>query len=122
MIQILLLIHMLVALAIIALVLLQQGKGASIGAAFGSGSSNTIFGSRGPASFLVKLTGTLAFLFFATSLSLGYIIRTESLANNQLMAPPTVKTQPHQQSSQTSQSAPTASKGITAPTGTHSSK
>lgn len=58
--------------ALIALVLLQQGKGAEIGAAFGSGASNTVFGSPGASSFLFKVTAVIGALFFITSLGLGY--------------------------------------------------
>lgn len=62
-----------ISIALITLVLIQQGKGAELGAAFGSAASQTVFGSQGSASFLLKLTGLLALLFFATSLSLGYL-------------------------------------------------
>ncbi|MCH9675414.1 MAG: preprotein translocase subunit SecG [Gammaproteobacteria bacterium] len=65
-------IHVLGALALIGLVLIQHGKGADAGAAFGSGGSGTVFGSRGPASFLTRATGILAAVFFATSLTLAY--------------------------------------------------
>lgn len=68
----LLIVHVLVCVALIALVLLQHGKGADVGASFGSGASQTIFGSQGSTSFLVKLTSSLAFIFFITSLWLGY--------------------------------------------------
>lgn len=71
--QLILMIHVLLAIAVIVLVLLQQGQGAQMGAAFGSGASQTLFGSRGSASFLVKVTALFAGLFFATSLILGYI-------------------------------------------------
>ena len=71
--QLILIIHMVAAVAIIGLVLIQQGKGADIGAAFGSGASNTVFGSQGSGGFLFKMTGGIAALFFATSLGLGYI-------------------------------------------------
>ena len=71
--QLLLLFHVLVSIALVTLVLLQQGKGAEMGASFGSGASQTVFGSQGSSSFLFKLTGSLALLFFVTSLSLGYI-------------------------------------------------
>ncbi len=71
--QILLVFQILVALALIGLILLQQGRGADAGAAFGSGSSGSIFGSRGPASFLAKLTALLALLFFVNSAGLAYI-------------------------------------------------
>ena len=70
MIQLILIFHVLVAVALVALVLIQQGKGASMGAAFGSGASSTVFGSRGSGGFLFKLTAGLAILFFATSLGL----------------------------------------------------
>jgi len=71
---IILLLHVLICVAIIALVLVQQGKGADIGAAFGAGASNTVFGSTGSGSFLMKLTGGLAIVFFVTSLGLGYLV------------------------------------------------
>jgi preprotein translocase subunit SecG len=68
-----LVIHVLVAISLIALVLLQHGKGADVGAAFGSGASNTMFGSTGSLPFLIKLTAILAAIFFATSLALSYL-------------------------------------------------
>ena len=67
-------VHILVAIGLVGLVLLQQGKGADIGAAFGGGSSNTVFGARGSANFLSRSTAVLAVLFFVTSLSLGYFV------------------------------------------------
>lgn len=69
---ILLIIHIAIAAALIGLVLLQQGKGADMGAAFGSGASQTVFGARGSGSFLTRTTGILATLFFITSLTLAY--------------------------------------------------
>ena len=71
--QILTVVQILVAVGLIGLVLLQQGKGADAGAAFGSGSSGTIFGSRGSASFLSRTTAVLAALFFFNSIALAYI-------------------------------------------------
>jgi preprotein translocase subunit SecG len=68
----LLVAHIVVAVALIALVLLQQGKGADAGAAFGSGASATMFGSQGSASFLSRTTAGLATAFFLTSLTLAY--------------------------------------------------
>ena len=76
--QILLICHLLVALILIVLVLIQQGKGATMGAAFGSGASQTVFGSQGSGSFLLKVTGLFAALFFVTSLSLGYLATQQS--------------------------------------------
>jgi len=70
--QLILIIHVLAAMAVIALILMQRGKGADVGAAFGSGASQTMFGSRGSFPFLCKLIGALAMIFFATSLILGY--------------------------------------------------
>ncbi|GHB12129.1 preprotein translocase subunit SecG [Salinicola rhizosphaerae] len=67
-----LLCHVLAAIALVVLVLLQQGKGAEAGAAFGGGSSQTVFGSQGSGGFMSKLTGGLAALFFVTSLALAY--------------------------------------------------
>ena len=71
--SILLAIDVLLAIGIIALVLLQHGKGADAGAAFGSGASATVFGARGSTSFLSRATGVLAALFFLNSMSLAYL-------------------------------------------------
>ena len=65
--------HTLIALGIIALVLLQRGKGADAGAAFGAGASGTVFGSRGSTSFFSRATAILATAFFASSLTLAYM-------------------------------------------------
>lgn len=70
---ILLIVHTLIALAIIALVLLQRGKGAEAGAAFGAGASGTVFGARGSTNFFSRTTAILATLFFASSLALAYM-------------------------------------------------
>ncbi|MFT5448876.1 MAG: preprotein translocase subunit SecG [Gammaproteobacteria bacterium] len=70
--QILLGVQVVLALSIIVLVLLQQGRGADAGASFGGGSSGSLFGSRGPASFLARATGLLAAVFFANSVGLAY--------------------------------------------------
>lgn len=69
---ILLIVHLIAAVGLVGLVLLQQGKGADMGAAFGAGASATVFGSRGSASFLTRGTAILAAIFFVTSLSLAY--------------------------------------------------
>lgn len=68
-----LIVHVALAIGVIGLVLIQHGKGADAGAAFGSGASGTVFGSRGSASFLTRMTTALAALFFVTSLALFYI-------------------------------------------------
>ena len=67
-----LVLHVLAALAIIGLVLLQHGKGADVGAAFGSGASGSVFGSAGSANFLSRATAALAAVFFLTSMGLTY--------------------------------------------------
>src|SRR5690606_7145248 len=71
--QFILLIHVFTAVLVIALVLVQQGKGATMGAAFGSGASQTVFGSRGSGSFLFRLTIGLAAVFFITSIGLNSV-------------------------------------------------
>jgi len=65
-------VHLLVAIGVVALVLLQQGKGADAGASFGSGASATVFGSQGSSTFLSRFTAILAAVFFATSLGLAF--------------------------------------------------
>ena len=65
--------HVLLAASIIALVLIQRGKGADAGAGFGAGASGTVFGARGSGSFLSRTTAILATLFFVTSLGLSYL-------------------------------------------------
>ncbi len=67
-----LVVHVLVALSIIGLVLLQHGKGADVGAAFGGGASGSLFGASGSANFLSRTTAILAAVFFATSLGLTW--------------------------------------------------
>lgn len=76
---ILVVVHVLVAVSLILIVLLQTGKGSAMGAAFG-GSSQTLFGSRGPASFLGKLTSVSAILFMITSLILTILLSKPSVS------------------------------------------
>ena len=66
-------VHVLLALMIIGLVLLQRGKGAEAGAGFGSGASGTVFGARGTSTLFSKLTAAFAALFFVTSLTLAWL-------------------------------------------------
>lgn len=70
---IVLVVHVFTTIALIVLVMLQTGKGAEAGAAFGGGASSTVFGSSGAGSFLSRSTAILATVFFATSLSLAYL-------------------------------------------------
>ena len=69
---ILIVFHLVLAVGLVGLILIQHGKGADMGAAFGSGASSTVFGARGSASFLSRTTAALATLFFLTSLALAY--------------------------------------------------
>jgi len=71
-------VHVIVAIAIVGLVLLQQGKGADAGASFGSGSSQTVFGASGSGNFLVRATTIAATLFFATSLTLAIFAKDQA--------------------------------------------
>ena len=79
-ISLLTVIHLVAAVTIVVLVLLQRGKGADMGAAFGGGSSQSLFGSRGSATFLSRITAGLAATFFATGLGLAYIYTQQSSA------------------------------------------
>ncbi len=77
--------HTLIALLIIVLVLLQRGKGADAGAAFGAGASGTVFGARGSASFFSRATAVCATLFFVSSLALAYLSSQASTAPTSLL-------------------------------------
>lgn len=78
-------VHILVALAIIGLVLMQHGKGADMGAAFGSGASGSLFGATGSANFLSRTTGVLAAVFFVTSLTLAYVASNKPKTTGSVM-------------------------------------
>ncbi|MCZ6709815.1 MAG: preprotein translocase subunit SecG [Gammaproteobacteria bacterium] len=75
------------AIALAALVLLQQGRGADVGAAFGSGSSNTMFGGAGTTSFLTKLTAWLAIAFFLIAFGLAYTAKERAMGAEDLGVP-----------------------------------
>ncbi len=92
-------IHLLMALGLIVLVLMQQGKGAEAGASFGAGASGTVFGSQGSATFLSRFTAILAAVFFATSLGLAYFAKNHALSLREVGLP----TQPVQQAPQPKQ-------------------
>ncbi len=77
--------HTLIALLIIVLVLLQRGKGADAGAAFGAGASGTVFGARGSSSFFSRATAVCATLFFVSSLGLAYLSSQSSTAPTSLL-------------------------------------
>lgn len=73
MFSVILMIHLVIAFVLVLLVLMQHGKGADAGANFGGGSSQSVFGSSGSNSFMLKLTGVVATVFFMTSLMLAYL-------------------------------------------------
>ena len=77
--------HTVIALLIIILVLLQRGKGADAGAAFGAGASGTVFGARGSGSFFSRATAVCATLFFASSLTLAYLSSQTTVARSSLL-------------------------------------
>jgi preprotein translocase subunit SecG len=83
-----LVIHVMAALAIVGLVLLQHGKGADVGAAFGSGSAGSVFGSSGSANFLSRMTAVAAVIFFLTSLGLTYFSGSRPESKGLMATPP----------------------------------
>jgi preprotein translocase subunit SecG len=87
-------VQVLAAVAVTGLVLIQHGKGADAGAAFGSGASGTVFGARGSANFLTRATAISATIFFVVSLSLAYIVQgrkaADSVVDTQRPAAPNV--------------------------------
>jgi preprotein translocase subunit SecG len=85
--------HVVLAVGLVALILLQHGRGADAGAAFGSGASSTVFGARGSASFLSRATAGLATAFFVTSLVLAYF-SMQAREVTDLMAEPPAARQP----------------------------
>lgn len=80
-------VHVLAALCVIGLILLQQGKGADMGASFGAGASQTLFGSRGSGNALTRMTAILAAVFFATSLALSVLAKNNSEHAGQIDLP-----------------------------------
>ncbi|WP_262966564.1 preprotein translocase subunit SecG [Methylobacter psychrophilus] len=85
--QVIIVIHVLLGLGIIGLILMQQGKGADAGAAFGTGSAGSVFGAQGAASFLSRATAILATLFFITSLGLAMINGHKGVAFDLMSSP-----------------------------------
>ncbi len=83
--KIVLIVHLLTALAIIGMILLQQGKGAEAGASFGSGASQTVLGSAGGWNFFSKVTGILATVFFITSFGLAIIAKDNAKVGDEIL-------------------------------------
>ena len=92
--QIIIVIHILLGIGIVGLVLMQQGKGADAGAAFGSGASGSVFGAQGSASFLSRSTAIFASLFFMTSLGLAVLSGYQGKKADIIMDTPVVNEQP----------------------------
>lgn len=88
--QVIIVVHVLLGIGVVGLVLMQQGKGADAGAAFGSGSSGSVFGAQGAASFLSRATAILATLFFTTSLGLA-VLSGQQGKTTDLMSTPEVE-------------------------------
>jgi len=86
--------HVAAALCVIGLVLLQHGKGADMGAAFGSGSAGSLFGSSGSANFLSRTTAVLAAVFFVTSLGLTYVASHKGRPEGVMSTPQEVPVEP----------------------------
>ncbi len=91
--KLVLIIHSLAALAIIGLILLQQGKGAAAGASFGGGASQTVFGSEGSGNFFTRATWIIATVFFCTSFGLAIIAKNHSKVATQGLVVPAVQQQ-----------------------------
>lgn len=88
--SILVAVDVLIAAALIGLILIQQGKGAGMGAAFGAGASGTVFGAQGSGSFLTKMTSILAVLFFLNSITLAYLASHRTQAQSVIESVPMV--------------------------------
>ena len=116
-----LVLHVIAGLTIVGLVLLQHGKGADVGAAFGSGSAGSVFGSSGSANFLSRATAIAALVFFLTSLGLTYISGHKTEHKGVMATPPATQEQslpaqipstaPAGQGSPSGQAAPAADPG-----------
>jgi preprotein translocase subunit SecG len=91
--KLVLIIHSLAALAIIGLILLQQGKGAAAGASFGGGASQTVFGSEGSGNFFTRATWIIATVFFCTSFGLAIIAKNHSKVATQGLVVPAAQQQ-----------------------------
>ncbi len=85
--MIVLIVHILVAAGIVGLVLIQHGKGADVGAAFGSGSAGSVFGSAGSANFMSRLTGILALVFFLSSMGLTWLANKRGVDKGVMTTP-----------------------------------
>ncbi|MCP9455181.1 MAG: preprotein translocase subunit SecG [Nitrospira sp.] len=111
-------VHVFISFLMIGAILLQSGKGAEIGAAFG-GSSQTIFGSRGPANFLSKLTVAVATVFMLTSLSLAILAKERNFASTVIDLDKKSEPPPATQTPQPTTESPSATEGGSSPAEQH---
>ena len=81
----LLIVYLVVSIALVGIILLQQGKGAEMGASFGAGAANTVFGAAGSGNVLTKTTTILAILFFATALSISYFNSEPAIVSDSIL-------------------------------------
>jgi preprotein translocase subunit SecG len=115
--------HVLVAAALIGFILLQHGKGADMGAAFGSGSSGSLFGAAGSANFLSRTTAILATVFFASSLALTYLASTRGAPKDLMQQGATQKApEPASKAAEVPQPAAAPAQPAAAPAGDPNSK
>jgi preprotein translocase subunit SecG len=115
--------HVLVAAALIGFILLQHGKGADMGAAFGSGSSGSLFGAAGSANFLSRTTAILATVFFASSLALTYLASTRGVPKDLMQQGVTQKApEPASKAAEVPQPAAAPAPPAAAPVGDPNSK
>ena len=91
---VIILIHVIAAVGIIGFVLVQHGKGADMGAAFGSGASGSLFGATGSANFLSRTTAILAVVFFSTSLALAYLVAHQPKSTGSSILEDAVRSRP----------------------------
>ena len=109
-------LHVVAALVMIIVVLLQQGKGADIGAAFGAGSSQTLFGSRGAGNFLTKMTTAFVVIFMGTSIALSYLTAPRSVLEG-IDIPPAAETPATEPATDGSGDTPSGFETVPAPEG-----
>ncbi len=112
--EIILIVYLVVSIALIGIILLQQGKGAEMGASFGAGGANTVFGASGSGNVLTKTTTILAILFFATAIAISYINSAEVVETDSIIdvVPADQATPKLQDSKSLDAELPVATKGV----------
>lgn len=123
--QLITILHILVSICVVALVLIQRGKGSDMGAGFGSGASGTMFGSQGATPFLVKLTAGLAMIFFLSSGVLSFVMDKRTVQSEEMLpfvTAPMKTVQPIPVSSEVQQNTDTTATSETSPAASTSNK